>query len=364
MSAPAIGDVLRHALGLSAWKRLRESRWALRVNPSSGNLHPTEAYAVTGPLDGLSDTPAVCHYASDRHALELRCRFEADAWTAACGDPSAIWLVALTSIHWREAWKYGERAFRYCQHDLGHAVAALRVAAALVGWRASIRPRWSQRTVASICGIDRDEDFVEAEREEPACVLAVSLADPPASLGDGCALAGAIRSGQWSGRASQLSEDHVEWTFIDEIARETEDPGHSPDGLKTVPYTEPVRDYTEPVGDGPNPVGDGLQAVPSLQRPITDRGLDARQIILQRRSALAFDGRSAIGADRFITLLSRVMPGPGAPWDALWWTPRIHFLLFVQRIRGHLAIVPHEKVVIRLLLVRRFLERFPRRSVQ
>jgi len=31
--------------------------------------------------------------------------------------------LALTSIPWREAWKYGERAFRYCQHDLGHALA-------------------------------------------------------------------------------------------------------------------------------------------------------------------------------------------------------------------------------------------------
>ena len=34
------GDVLRHALGLSAWKQFGASRWSLRVNPSSGNLHP------------------------------------------------------------------------------------------------------------------------------------------------------------------------------------------------------------------------------------------------------------------------------------------------------------------------------------
>jgi len=35
----------------------------------------------------------------------------------------------------------------------------------------------------------------------------------------------AVREGRWSGRASQLSEDHVQWTFIDEIAHATEDPG-------------------------------------------------------------------------------------------------------------------------------------------
>ena len=131
LSAAAIGDVLRHALGLSAWKQFREARWALRVNPSSGNLHPTEAYIVAGPLPSLTETAVVGHYAADRHALEPRCRFDADAWLTACGGRPDVWLVALTSIHWREAWKYGERAFRYCQHDLGHAVAALRLAAAL-----------------------------------------------------------------------------------------------------------------------------------------------------------------------------------------------------------------------------------------
>ncbi len=52
------------SMGLSAWKAYRETRWALRVNPSSGNLHPTEAYIVH---DGH-----VFHYAPREHALEER----------------------------------------------------------------------------------------------------------------------------------------------------------------------------------------------------------------------------------------------------------------------------------------------------
>ena len=28
------------------------------------------------------------------------------------------------------------------------------------------------------------------------------------------------------------------------------------------------------------------------------------------------------------------MPREGPPWDALWWTPRIHFVLFVHRVSG------------------------------
>src|SRR5262245_25041642 len=46
VTAAALGDVLRHSLGLSAWKSYGASRWSLRVNPSSGNLHPTEAYVI------------------------------------------------------------------------------------------------------------------------------------------------------------------------------------------------------------------------------------------------------------------------------------------------------------------------------
>ena len=133
----AIGDILRHSLGLSAWKQFRESRWSLRVNPSSGNLHPTEAYIVCGPTPGVTPDAGVYHYAADKHALEQRCAVETAAWDRAVGVATTMWFVVLASIHWREAWKYGERAFRYCQHDLGHAVAAVAIAAALAGHRAS-----------------------------------------------------------------------------------------------------------------------------------------------------------------------------------------------------------------------------------
>src|SRR5439155_10086626 len=205
-SAAAIGDVLRHALGLSAWKQVDRSRWSLRVNPSSGNLHPTEAYVVCGGLPGLAGSPGVYHYASDRHVLELRCAFEERAWMSASAGHDDVLLVALTSIHWREAWKYGERAFRYCQHDLGHAMAALGLAAALVGWHAWPLPAWSHRGIAALTGIDRDDDFIEAEREEPGYLLAMSPVAGPDDFPNEDRLVAAVRAGRWSGRASQLSE--------------------------------------------------------------------------------------------------------------------------------------------------------------
>src|SRR5207244_8841803 len=59
----------------------------LRVNPSSGNLHPTEAYVIAGPLDvePFEQTSGVWHYAPDRHVIERRSAFDGDAWDLA-GD--------------------------------------------------------------------------------------------------------------------------------------------------------------------------------------------------------------------------------------------------------------------------------------
>src|SRR5262249_50962810 len=57
-------------------------------------------------------------------------------------------------------------------------------------------------------------------------------------------------------------------------------------------------------------------------------------ILLQRRSAVALDGRSSIDRDRVLAVLARGMPGDEAPWDAGWWGPRIHLALFVHRVEG------------------------------
>lgn len=70
-------------------------------------------------------------------------------------------------------------------------------------------------------------------------------------------------------------------------------------------------------------------------------GPSAGQIIRQRRSLLACDGRTSIPAERFYRMLERVMPRaelPVArrpmPWDAIPWDPAIHFGLFVHRVDG------------------------------
>ena len=312
---PAVSVFLRYSLGLSAWKQAGSSRWALRVNPSSGNLHPTEGYVIAGP-GAAGGQPGVYHYAPDAHALEERCAFDAAAWTMAVhGLPQGSFLAALTSIHWREAWKYGERAFRYCQHDIGHAVAAMRMAAALMGWDCAVVPGWTSSVLASLVGVDREADFEGAEAEEPACLLVVAPAglDAAAAAGPGrgavgASLADAARRGTWTGRASRLSADRVQWDVIDaaaEASRERETPA-------------------------------GAHADTRRSPPVPPRAtmMPAAALLLQRRSAQAMDGSTGIDAGRFASLLRRLMPDAGPPFDALWWTPRIHLVFFVHRVDG------------------------------
>ena len=87
--------------------------------------------------------------------------------------PLSAFLIGLTSIHWREAWKYGERAFRYCNHDVGHAIGTARIAAATLGWKMVLLDAMDQRTVAMLLGVDRTEDFLNAEPEHPDCLAVV-----------------------------------------------------------------------------------------------------------------------------------------------------------------------------------------------
>ena len=213
----SIAEFLRCSMGLSAWKQYRQTRWALRVNPSSGNLHPTEAYLLR---DG-----DVYHYAPREHALEHRARIDRAAWDVFTGRRDGF-LVAFTSILWREAWKYGERAFRYCQHDTGHALAAMRLAASMLGWKLTLLPRWSDADLSTLLGIDRDSDYDDAEREEAECVAVVTAGEvAPWVSSEPAPLASAARVATWTGRANRLSADHVPWPIIDEVAEATRYPG-------------------------------------------------------------------------------------------------------------------------------------------
>ena len=61
-------------------------------------------------------------------------------------------MLVLTTIYWRESWKYGARAFRYCMLDLGHALAAAGEAACCLGWTLSLQEELGTDDLARLLG--------------------------------------------------------------------------------------------------------------------------------------------------------------------------------------------------------------------
>jgi len=300
LNLASLSRLLEYSLSLTAWKQAGGARWALRANPSSGNLHPTEGYVLIA-LPELG-APGLFHYAPREHALERRAEYAPESCERLLRAlPPEAFLVGLSSVHWREAWKYGERAFRYCQHDIGHAIGALRIAAASLGWTALLLDGTPDETIARLLGLDRDADYAGAERESAEALLAVW---PGAGSGALPLAVDEITPERWYGSANRLSRDEpVPWNIIDDAAG----------------ATRRIR------GQGQNYRPPKDTAIVTL----APNSPPAGAIIHQRRSLLACDGKTAIGAARFYRMLERTS------WmDALPWPPAIHFALFVHRVEG------------------------------
>ncbi|MFI5303675.1 MAG: SagB/ThcOx family dehydrogenase [Nitrospiria bacterium] len=306
MNRKSVSQLFYDSLALSAWKLAGEIRWSLRVNPSSGNLHPTEGYLICGPVEGLSKLPMVCHYAPKEHALERRAVFPVESWRLlTSGLPKQSILIGLSSIYWREAWKYGERAFRYCQHDVGHAIGAMSIAAAGLGWEALLLDDIGYDSLEELLGLF---DQTGPDAEHPDCLLAVfphrTGASEPTLTEEHLSN---IKNLSWEGRPNALSSRHVSWPAIDEASATCRKPTTN-------------RIYGIKKQSGRVLKGDA--------EPIS-----LRKMIHQRRSAVDFDGHTRLTREGFYQMLLKTLPVPGqVPFNTLPWNPVAHLGLFVHRV--------------------------------
>ena len=183
---------------------------------------------LIGGIAELGEAPGLFHYAPLEHGLERRADCP-DALFARLtrGLAAGAFLVGLSSVHWREAWKYGERAFRYCQHDVGHAIGTVRIAASALGWSALVLDDTADETIEALLGLDRAADFDGAERESAELAMALwpgeAAARPSSSL-DGEAVK-ELKAQRWYGKANRLSpEDPVRWEVIDTVSEASRKP--------------------------------------------------------------------------------------------------------------------------------------------
>jgi SagB-type dehydrogenase family enzyme len=181
-----LSGLLFYSASISATKQTSSGqRYALRVNPSSGNLHPTEFH--------LACPNGLYHYRVSSHMLEQR----------AAGDYGTLRLL-LTTVAWREAWKYQSRAYRYCLLDIGHAWQSLALAAQALGCETSAVGNFDDDELARSWGL--------ADDEWP--MLEVEIYGAPEFPAGG--------SREWfGGVANKLSTEVIRYPLIDEIETAT-----------------------------------------------------------------------------------------------------------------------------------------------
>ncbi|KAJ0229897.1 hypothetical protein HA466_0312660 [Hirschfeldia incana] len=326
ISLSTISRLLYHSLALSAWKTAGTSTWPLRVNPSSGNLHPTEAYLISPPIPSLSETSFVAHYAPKEHSLEVRAHIPPTFFPNFF--PENSFLIGVSSIFWREAWKYGERAFRYCNHDVGHAIAALSVATGELGWELKLLDGLGSDDLKVLMGLPESP---EIESEHPDCLLLVFPKGGASDVinidykGISSAIREEFNTLEWKGSPNVLSKEHLCWDIIYKTAEAVKKPSL----ISTSSSIDPSCFR-----------GSCVFSRSSYKE------LTVSQVVRMRRSAVDMDGVTFIDKSVFYQMLMHCLPSGSTngepqreqlalPFRALPWDcAEVHLALFVHRVSG------------------------------
>jgi SagB-type dehydrogenase family enzyme len=309
-----LSRLLWHSMAVSAWKKVpgTGARYSLRVNPSSGNLHPTETYVAVHSCTGLDD--GLYHYRADRHAIELRSR---GGWTQHLARALQIpWasesplIVGLTSIFWREAWKYGERAYRYSCHDLGHAMVSVLLAARALGLPGGVVAHFSDVRLARAMGLAESDEAPMAFLVFPPPKGSIELSAAPVE--------------PVTGIPNELSAEEVRYDLLLGIHASTVLP--EPPG--------PLPHFS--TANSPTVGGDAALPDPSHDAPLGST-------VRRRRSALDFDAHTPpMGRDELEQLLDFATRDWRADWRGNFCgetTPIergadfVSFYLYVHRVR-------------------------------
>jgi SagB-type dehydrogenase family enzyme len=306
-TSETIAGFLELSLGLSAWKAAAGSRWSLRGNPSSGNLHPTEAHLILPPMKPINS--GVYHYNALGHVLEKRAEIPAQLWQRIVAHfGTEGFLIGISSIFWRESWKYGERAFRYCNHDAGHVLACVSFSANLCGWKVTCLSSLSDEEIEAVLGFDRIR-FRKLEEEHADFLCFVhphKLNHIPRGLPD--PIVSQFADLKFIGAPEGLSQTCINWESIYTTA-----------GLTKKPPTEEITCDMSKQSWSVNETSP----------------LSAPDIIRKRRSATSFDPDGSITKNQFLSMLEKTLPHMDcAPFDTELIGPSTHLLIFVHNVVG------------------------------
>jgi SagB-type dehydrogenase family enzyme len=261
LSMASISQFLQFSFGISSIKSNGVNKWALRCNASSGNLHPTEAYVILPPIENISKKSSVAHYNSLHHSLEILCHMDF-SWDK---FPKDSFFLLISSIDYREIWKYGERAFRYVNLDAGHALRSAQISAKTLGWDYEIISCIEEKKLSQHFGFDKNP--IKAEEEHADILLLVSKNDIKKPLH-------VEFDFTCDKLPNKLASNHQNWPIIKEVRKATV--------LQNKAFAHPFE----------------------FEKIKREKTKEAKEVILKRRSAQHMDkSNTKIELEDFLALL-------------------------------------------------------------
>ncbi|KAF0978711.1 hypothetical protein FDP41_002531 [Naegleria fowleri] len=384
LNEKSLSEFMFYSMSLSATKKYKHNSWSLRVNPSSGNLHPCEVYCILDcDLSAMTESPSktavekhqgssthVYSYHPKYHALQLRSEWKTISLVndlllsskpnqVKHDDWNRFFAVGLCTVNYRETWKYGIRSYRYSQLDSGHAIAALKYSASLFGWDCIVlndHPLVTSKLMETVLGLDQfnETEMKEYEREKEK-FEAILLIDtkpkfklnheglhientPPVSmyhvsiLHEKTHLCNDMMNGkikaQRYGKPNLLCSEHQHWPQMEPIPELCN---------LTKPYPWSL------LSNHDRSLNDLFKRTPIQFLDALPCTLTAQQVIRTRRSAQNFDGVTVIeNKDQFFSMLEKLLP---SRYPSLWrcLSPydnftqngcNVHLVIFVHRVKG------------------------------
>ena len=207
-----LANLLFMANGFTSQTDYGREVFLYRSAPSAGALYPVEIYLSAVGVEGLED--GLYHYSIMDFALT---RLRSGPPPAGCPGPALI----LTGLYFRSAWKYRNRAYRYCLLDSGHVAENLMLVAPTLGLQAEFQTDFDDRLINEYLGL------TEGREAALALVTLGSVTDTQSP------------AGKSSGRvppANAVSKDETVFELIEAVARITSVPlNHVPNLSLEVP---------------------------------------------------------------------------------------------------------------------------------
>lgn len=147
--------------GITAKKTYPGVEYYLRVNPSAGALYPNEIYFQSRGNEDFED--GIYHFDIRTSSVTLLQKIKNDGLEPYFNSKKQKGFIFLfSSIYYRSAWKYKNRAFRYCLLDAGHLLGSLEFSSYLYDKDYKIIYDFDKELLNSVFNFDEKEFFTSA----------------------------------------------------------------------------------------------------------------------------------------------------------------------------------------------------------